>query len=196
MRIVVIGEGMVELAPAAGGWKLGYAGDTLNTAIHLARLGAEVAFVTALGPDPFSAELRAACLAEGLDPATLLNHPTRNVGLYAISLDAAGERSFTYWRGESAARAMFDLPGMAVAAERAAGADLVLFSLITLAILPPQGRAALLDLARRARAVAFDGNYRPRLWPDRETALAARDAALAVADFGLPSTDDEAALTG
>ena len=202
MRVCVIGEGMVELSRDASGagWRVGHGGDTLNMAIHLARFGLDVAYVTALGADPFSDDLRAAWIAEGLDPATLLTDPARTVGLYAISTDAAGERAFAYWRGESAARTMFDLPAMADVLERARSADLIVLSLITLAILTPSGREALLAFCRRARArgarVAFDGNYRPRLWPDAAAAAAARDRALGLCDFGLPSLDDEQALSG
>ena len=198
MRIVVIGEGMLELANSTSGWALGYGGDTLNTAVHLARLGHDVAYLTALGSDPFSAELTAAWAAEGLDTSLILTDPTRSPGLYAIRTDATGERSFHYWRDNSAARGMFDLPGIEAALDKAQSADLIIYSLITLAILPPQARIRLLSLCRHLRAiggkVAFDGNYRPRLWPDAQAAIAARDAALAEVDFGFPSLDDEQAL--
>ena len=201
MRACLIGEGMLELSRAGdGGWRLGYGGDTLNTAIHLARMGMDVSYVTALGADPFSADLRAAWIAEGLDPASLLTDPARNVGLYAIRTDDAGERTFSYWRGESAARGMFALLGMGEVLERAETADLIALSLITMAILPEDGREALLAFCRRARArgakIAFDGNYRPRLWASAAEAAAARDAAIAVCDIGLPSLDDEQALSG
>lgn len=199
-RVVCIGEGMLELRRAGGGWDLGYGGDTLNTAIHLARLGHDVAYLTALGSDPFSQDLKAQWQAEGLDTSLVLTHPTRQAGLYAIDTDPAGERSFTYWRDASAARAMFALDAVDAAMERSERADLVYFSLISLAILPPPDRRHMLELASLARThdgkVAFDGNYRPRLWPDAAEAQAARDAAIAVADIGLPTLDDERALSG
>ena len=198
--VVCVGEGMLELSGWSGGWALGYGGDTLNTAIHLARGGHAVRFLTALGDDPFSAQLRGQWQAEGLDTSLVLHDPHRHAGLYAISVDALGERSFTYWREASAARAMFALPGTAAAVSAASTAELLYFSLITLAILPPAGREALLDLARKVRGaggkVAFDGNYRPRLWASPAEAIAARDAAIACADIGLPSLEDEAALSG
>lgn len=199
-RIVVIGEGMLELARKGEDWQLGHGGDTLNTAIHLARLGHDVAYLTALGGDPLSGDLKAKWAAEGLDTALVLEHPTRGTGLYAISTDSAGERSFAYWRDAGAAREMFALPGSAAALAAAAQADLIAFSLITLAILPSAGRDALLGLARQVRAnnrlVAFDGNYRARLWPDAAEARAARDAAIVLADIGLPTLEDEIALGG
>lgn len=204
-RIVVIGEGMLELSRPLGtkggeDWKLGFGGDTLNTAIHLARARHDVAYFTALGSDPLSVDLKQRWAAEGLDTALVLEHPERSTGLYAISTDAYGERSFAYWRDTSAAREMFALPGSAAAIAAAAEADLVVYSLITLAILPPAGRAILLDLARQVRddgrLVAFDGNYRARLWGSTSEACAVRDQAIACADIGLPTLEDEVAMGG
>jgi 2-dehydro-3-deoxygluconokinase len=200
-RIVVVGEGMLELSPRSdGGWNLGHGGDTLNTAIHLARSGCEVAFFSAIGTDDFSETLRSAWRAEGIDDTLLIGDPDRTAGLYAIQVDASGERSFSYWRGQSAARHMFELPQSEACSAAAATADLLVFSLISLAILPRAGRDALFDLARQVRSnggrVAFDGNYRPRLWDSQAQAAAARDAAIAVSDIGLPTLDDERALSG
>lgn len=198
-RIVCIGEGMLELSRREPDWKLGYGGDTLNTAIHLARAGHEVAFLTALGADPFSSELKDKWQEEGIDTGLILTHPTRQAGLYAITTDTAGERSFTYWRDASAAREMFALPETEAVLAQAERADLITFSLITLAILLPTGRAKLLALASRVRArggkVAFDGNYRPRLWRSQAETRVARDAAVALADIGLPTLEDETALS-
>jgi 2-dehydro-3-deoxygluconokinase len=100
---------MLELA-AGRGLGAGYGGDTLNTAIHLARAGHDVGYFTALGSDPFADDLRHRWAAERLDCSLVLAHPSRQTGLYAISTDAQGERSFAYWRDTSAAREMFALP--------------------------------------------------------------------------------------
>lgn len=201
-KIVLIGEAMLQLSRPQGGesWTLSYGGDTLNTAIHLARAGHDTAYLTAIGSDQLSAELESDWAAEGLDTSLVLTHPLRSTGLYAIKTDAAGERSFSYWRDTSAARAMFSLPGMTEALVIAENADLLCFSLISLAILPPEGREKLLSLARAIRSrggkVAFDGNYRPRLWDNETQAQVARDAAIACADIGLPTLEDETLLSG
>ncbi len=189
---------MLELSHTGEAWRLDYGGDTLNTAIHLARAGHDVAYLTALGSDPLSADLRGQWAAEALDVSLVLTHPTRSTGLYAINIDANGERSFTYWRDTSAAREMFVLPAMGDTLRQAEQADLLVFSLISLAILSTEDRAKLLALAKAVRAnggkVAFDGNYRPRLWASTEEARRTRDAAIAVADIGLPTLEDELAL--
>lgn len=191
---------MLELSQRADGWHLGHGGDTLNTALHLARLGHDVGLLSALGSDAFSGGLVTRWQAEGLDTSLVLDHPHRSTGLYAVLTDPSGERSFLYWRESSAAREMFVLPGSPAVIERAAGADLLVFSLITLAILPGASREMLYALARRVRErgghVAFDGNYRPRLWSGPAEARIERDRAIALATIGLPTLEDETALSG
>lgn len=199
-RIICCGEGMLELSREGSAWRLGFGGDTLNTAIHLARLGHDVAYLTALGNDPFSEQLRRDWQAEGLDVSLVLTHPTRNAGLYAITTDESGERSFAYWRDSSAARELFDLLDSDERRNSIQGCDLFYFSLISLAVLSDNGRIALLHLARMVREdgglVAFDGNYRPRLWESAEHAGTTRDAAIRAADIGLPTLEDEQLLSG
>ncbi|HEX8445997.1 MAG TPA: sugar kinase [Sphingomonas sp.] len=199
-RIVVIGEGMIELASPGGGWRLGYGGDTLNTAIHLARFGHDVAFATALGSDPFSRDLTIAWEKERIDTSLILTDPHRIAGLYAIRTDAAGERSFTYWRSDSAARQLCGLPDWRRIVAAAEAADILCLSLISLAILPPAGRETLMALCRQVRGaggrVVLDGNYRPRLWENVDIAQAVRTAAIGCCDIGLPTLEDEAALCG
>ena len=200
-RIVCIGECMVELSQAeAGLWRLGFAGDTLNTAWYLrARLKEDwqVAYLTRLGQDRFSNEMRAFIAGAGISTEAIQTDPDHTIGLYAISLDQ-GERSFSYWRGQSAARRLAEDPKALEAALD--GADLAYFSGITLAILPEAGRATLLAALARARAagckVAFDPNIRERLWPDAATLRHAITAGAAVADIVLPSFDDEARWFG
>lgn len=200
-KAICIGEAMVELAPdGAGGWRLGYAGDTLNMAWYLrARLGTDwqVGYCSRLGGDAFSARLRDFVAGAGIDISAIGTDPNRSVGLYAISLEH-GERSFTYWRSDSAARRLADDPGALQDALQ--GAALACFSGITLAILPEAGRAALLDAlaaARRAGCrIAFDPNIRPRLWQDPEVMRHTITEAARISDILLPSFDDESQWFG
>ena len=108
-KILAIGECMAELAPsdAAGGYRLGFAGDTFNTAWYLARLAPDlsVSYFTAVGQDKLSQDLLAFMHDSRIDAAQVREIADRTIGLYLISLDN-GERSFSYWRGQSAARHM------------------------------------------------------------------------------------------
>jgi 2-dehydro-3-deoxygluconokinase len=199
-RIVCVGEAMVELAPRGAAWDVGYGGDTLNQALHLVRFGYDVAYLTVLGSDPFAPRMAGAWAREGLDTSLVLRDEARNSGLYTISIDERGERHFNYWRSESAARTLFAHPRIGEAATRAAEADVLVYSLISLAILPERGREALLGLAGEIRGrggkVAFDGNYRARLWDSAATACRWRDRAAGEADFGFPTIDDEREMVG
>jgi 2-dehydro-3-deoxygluconokinase len=205
-RIVAIGECMLELSRTAHaqrlgeGWRLGFGGDTFNTAWYLRRQGLPVAYFTALGDDPFSHELRAAWSAAGIDLSLVLKDCERLPGLYAISTDADGERSFSYWRNHAAVRRLFELPGAAAALATVRQADVLYLSGITLSLFDAAGHAALLELAQAVRArggtVAFDPNYRARGWPSAATAQAAISGFAKVVSMALPTFDDEAQLWG
>lgn len=198
---VAIGEAMVELSQAEGGlWRMGFAGDTLNTAWYVRAClppAWQVAFFTRLGTDPFSERMLEFLGANDIATHFIARDPERTVGLYSIELHD-GERSFSYWRGQSAARRLADDEAALEAAIGAA--DVVYFSGITLAILEPDRRAALLRLVTKARAAGkltvFDPNIRPRLWENAETMRMCLSSAAATAAIALPSFDDEASVFG
>lgn len=200
-RIVAIGEGMIELSGGIGpAARVGYGGDVLNVAVALARLGFAPALLTALGRDAWSAALEQAWRGEGIDTALIARHPDRVPGLYGITVDDAGERSFAYWRDRSAARDLFALPEAEALLARAVEADLLILSGITLSLYDAPGRARLGAVAAAVRArggmVAFDGNYRPRGWPDAATARAAYADIAPYVTLALPTAEDEAMLHG
>jgi 2-dehydro-3-deoxygluconokinase len=95
---------------------------------------------------------------------------------------------------------MFELADSDARQRAIAGCDLFYYSLISASILSDNGRIALLLLADMVHGeggqVAFDGNYRPRLWESDATAQAVLDGAIRTADFGLPTLEDEYALGG
>lgn len=202
MRVVSIGECMIELSGRSGAsWRQGFAGDTLNTLWYLRALlpdDATVDYVTAFGDDPFSAEQIAFLAANRIGIAQSPTIAGRAPGLYAIALDDQGERSFTYWRSEAAARHLADDDERL--AQSLAGADLVYFSGITLAIVDTDNRQRLIAALTVARdtgaTVAFDPNYRPRLWPDLKQAQAAIESGYRASTIVLPTFDDEAMLFG
>ena len=200
-RIVTIGECMVELSAAGDGLlRQGFAGDTFNTAWYLRQvLPADwaVDYLSAVGTDALSDQMLAFMQSAGIGTAHVARRGDATVGLYLISLQN-GERSFTYWRDASAAKRLADAP--AALAQGLVGAEMLLFSGITLAILPEAQRRVLLAALAQARAagavVAFDPNMRERLWPDMQTLRHWIEAAARVSDIVLPSCDEEARVFG
>ena len=200
-RVRAIGEAMVELAPVGDGlYRKGFAGDTFNTAWHMARwLGqdAEVGMITRLGTDSLSQSFAQEMSADGLVLDGVSHDPLRRMGLYLIELDGV-ERSFHYWRDTSAARGLADEPDRLTQA--LAGTGLVHLSGITLAILTPSAReilfAALGQLRAAGGLVSFDPNIRPRLWSSAQEIRDTITRMLALTDIALPSLDDEGAHFG
>jgi len=192
---------MIELREEADGrLSRGYGGDTLNTAIYLSRLGTPVDYVTALGDDGWSDELIAAWDAEGVGTGRVLRLPGRLPGLYIIQTDAKGERRFSYWRDTAAARLLFHAPEAESIVAALSAYDMIYLSGISLSLYGDNGRERLFAVLGEARAngrrVAFDTNFRPRGWPDRDIARAAFRQAFACADIVLASTEDLDLLFG
>ncbi|MDA7429559.1 sugar kinase [Primorskyibacter aestuariivivens] len=200
-RFVSIGECMVELAQiGAETYRRGFAGDTFNTAWYARRLLPDewqVGYLSAIGTDAVSGEMRAFMEASGVDTSALREIPDRTVGLYMISTDK-GERSFSYWRSQAAARLLAEDERWLD--DRLSNAGMVHFSGITLAILSPEHRQRLCNALNLARAngtiVSFDTNLRPRLWESPEAMKAGLLLGASAADIVLPSFDEETELFG
>jgi 2-dehydro-3-deoxygluconokinase len=201
-QVVCVGEVMIELARGGDGrFALGCGGDTFNTAVYLAREGMKVAYATALGDDPYSDSILALMTAEAVASDAILRVPNRLPGLYLIETDGKGERSFYYWRDNAPARELFELPEWGRVAEYLLTARMIYFSGITLALYTNVGLGrflAILEMARQKGVkVAFDGNFRPRLWKgDLSRARTVFTEALKRVDIALPTFDDEALLWG
>jgi 2-dehydro-3-deoxygluconokinase len=203
-RIALIGECMIELQQHANGnLQQSFGGDTLNTAVYMARVlgsGAQVDYVTALGDDSFSDAMCQSWAREGVGLSKVQRLPGRLPGLYCIQTDANGERRFLYWRNEAAVRECFTAPGADAVLGALPDYDVLYLSGITLAVLGKQGRQRLFSTLGQARAqgvrVAFDNNYRPRLWASVEQAREAYRVCLAHVDVALLTEDDEQALFG
>jgi 2-dehydro-3-deoxygluconokinase len=201
LSVASIGECMLELSASGGdSWRMGFAGDTFNTLWTMRALLPESAatdYVSAFGDDPFSASQRGFMAGHGIGTAKSPVIAGASPGLYAITLDGA-ERSFTYWRSAAAARQLASDP--AALDESLAGRSLAYFSGITLAILDSDARITLFDTLKKARAagalIAFDPNYRPRLWESEATARETFAEALDLTDIALPTFPDEKALYG
>ena len=193
---LIIGECMVELSPLdANTLNKRFAGDTFNTAVYLKRNLPDcvVTYVTAVGSDALSQQMLDVMQLEGLDTRYVAKSQTHTVGMYLVTTDASGERSFAYWRNDSAARnvmALVTLPETCF--------DVVYVSGITVAILDVTQREQLLralaSYRERGATIVFDPNYRPLLWSSIQEARDWTTRFYAACDIAFPGGDDHAAL--
>ncbi len=197
-KIICIGECMVEFSPqgSAGVYHRGFAGDTFNTAWYLRQLVSEsssISYYTAIGDDIYSKEFLIYLEQIGIDSSSIEVRPNRSMGLYIVHLNR-GERSFSYWRNESAARCLAD--DLVILDTLIAECEVVYFSGITVAILSDLARSNLFGALERAKArgqtIAFDPNLRPRLWSNIASMLIETTKFAELADIVLPSFEDEA----
>ena len=200
MKVASLGECMIEFAQGYdGAFRRGFGGDTLNTALYLARLGVDTSYVTALGDDALSEEILTAWRGENIKTDLVIRASGRLPGLYMIERDARGERTFLYWRDRAPARDFFEQVSTAQF-ERLAQFDWLYLSGISLSLYGDSGRARLRELLAATRRnggkVAFDGNYRPRGWSDAAIARRAFTGILRLIDLALPTFEDEQALFG
>ena len=174
--------------------QISFAGDTLNTAIYLKRLfgsQAVVDYLTVIGNDHISDEMEEYIRLEGVGTGCLRRSEVRTVGIYSVNTDANGERKFEYWRDQSAARLLFDCEEDFA---KLLNYDLIYFTGISLAILPDAVREKLLTFIEKSKnslKVAFDSNYRPNLWENKQIARDNINRAFECCDIALPSLDDQ-----
>ncbi len=178
--IALIGECMIELQEISqGNIQQTFGGDTLNTAIYMARIGrgmpVNVDYVTAVGSDSFSHAMIEFWEKEHVRSSMVQRVEGKRPGLYYIQLDEDGERSFHYWRNEAAARGCFEYSGSARILKDLEKYDALYLSGISMAILLPQSLDNLLyrlaELKNSGVHIYFDCNFRPHLWNSKEVAI-------------------------
>lgn len=202
-KLAIIGECMAEISgPALGLMQQSFGGDTLNTALYLKMLQPEhgvVSYVTAMGEDKLSQTIIRRWQQAGIDTSLVLIDPAHQVGLYMIENDPSGERTFQYWRSDSAAKYLVRHPQFNKVEQKLSEYSHVFLSGISLAILPDKDKFTLIETLKKLKqngqvTIIFDGNYRPRLWADQATAQLFYKQLYALADLALITFDDEVLL--
>jgi 2-dehydro-3-deoxygluconokinase len=198
--LLCMGEPMLEfnqLPPQPDGsvhYLEGHGGDTSNAAIAAARQGASVGYITAIGQDAPGDSFMALWAREGVDTATVRRTDRALTGVYFVTHDAGGHH-FLHYRKDSPA-ALYgpgDVPEAAIAAAR-----IIYVSGISQGISSSAADAVFraIEIAHQHGVkVAYDTNYRPRLWPPARAA-AVMHAAMARATFAFPGMEDALVLTG
>lgn len=208
VRIVVVGECMLQLGelkrgatPSALSATMSYGGDTLNTALYLARTGIKSDYVTGLGDDSMSDWMIEQWRSENIGCDMVERFPDSVPGMYLIELDSQGERTFKYWRKGSPAARLFDDAARAERLfSRMMGYPHMYVSGITLALYAEAALESFLGFLERyvqqGGKLFFDGNYRPSLWSSPQAALEVFKVIYAMTDIALSTLDDELLVTG
>jgi len=218
LKIACIGECMGELASSGGAnYSMAFAGDSFNTAYYLKRAfagtltktlaagltttiektSATISYVTVIGEDALSQKMLDFFKSSGLHCDLVFRDVSRTVGLYMINNDEHGERTFNYWRNASAARTLLKENRVEILAESLRSFDLIYLSGISLAILDSQDRRRLISLLSKLKVpVAFDPNYREKLWSSVKECQQCYQDIAPFCHYVFATLDDEKALWG
>ena len=167
-------------------------GAPFNVACALKKFGADVKFVGSVGDDLIGQFLIKYARDFGMDTTYLHQNAERNTTLAFVELNEQGERSFCFYRKNTADYCMpkvgNDLLGMA---------DTVCIGSLMLA---NEGCVEYaLDIIDRAhslgKTVAFDVNYRTDIFRDKESAVKTYKRILAEADIVKLSEDEVETFT-
>ncbi|MBO6558347.1 MAG: sugar kinase [Pseudomonadales bacterium] len=195
-QLLAIGECMVEMSHLSGDQlKLGFAGDSSNACIYLKRSAPDtrIQYLTVLGDDHYSDAILEMWHAENIDTSLVTRLPGELPGLSITTNSEDGERSFYYWRGQSAYKKLPDILG-----DRLPDADYLYVSGISFAATLPDKREQLLalvgDAVARGSRLIFDPNYRARLWTP-EAAMTMIHSVLPLTSMFLTSDEDVDQLT-
>ena len=203
-EIVTVGEALIDLTQTAedAAHIRRYAafpgGAPANVAVAAARLGAGTAFIGKVGRDAFGASIRETLQRDRVDVTGLYETEDFLTTLAVVSVDAAGERSFAFYRNPGADTQITQEEAVRALTAYRERPVFLHFGSVSLTAEP--ARSATLGAARQARdlgiLLSYDPNYRPSLWPDQDTALARMKEPLSLCHVLKVAEEELELLTG
>jgi fructokinase len=201
--VVCMGEALVDFLPERAGmrvrdtatWVRCSGGSPANVAVGISRLGARAAFLGVVGEDEFGHFLKGALAAEGVDVSRMRQTREGKTGLVFISLDAEGNRSFSFHRTRSAEYLLgpADVDAAWLASAR-------VLHLGTNSLLLPGAQEAAARAVRHVReagrCVTADPNLRLHAWPDPSVLRGVLDGLLPGLDVVKLAEDEFPWVTG
>ena len=194
--ILCVGEILVDMI---GGEKDGVfcyerkaGGAPFNVACAAAKFGASAAFVGAVGDDTVGRFLKAFVQKQGLTQSFVALNETQNTTLAFVDLDEFGERSFCFYRKNTADYHLPEVPE-----EIFQTAQIVHIG--SLMISEKAGEEYALALAHRAKTakklVSFDVNFRDDIFRDTAQAVKTYKQLIELADI-VKFSEDEVQIFG
>ncbi len=186
--IVCFGEALIDFLaspPVAGEartFRQFAGGAPANAAVAVAKLGGRCEFVGMLGQDMFGDFLLQSLRESGAGVRYVRRTSRANTALAFVSLDAHGERSFSFYRPPAA-----DLLFRSADFDPACLSEASLFHVCSNSLTDGEIAATTLSGMAMARAagalVSIDLNLRPALWPEHAPSLPVLWQALEAADM-------------
>jgi fructokinase len=167
-------------------------GAPANVIVGAQKLGAKTAFIGKIGDDLLSSELKETLKRHGVNTSGLVESAEYNTPLAFVQLDKNGDRSFTFYRNNSAdcniTNDDIDLKIIQ---------DSKIFHFGSLTMTDQPSRSATLYAAKvahdRGLTVSFDPNIRSSLWRSKEEMIETIKSALQFCDI-LKISDYELSL--
>lgn len=202
-KVVAIGELLIDFVPQQKGCTLDEVthfervagGAPANVAAAVARLGGKAAMISQVGEDAFGTHILKVLQSNGVDTAYVFRTGRANTGLAFVSLDATGNREFSFFRNPSAD--LF-LDQDQITADMFDDCAALHFCSVDLVDWPVRlAHRKAIGLAGRAGAIlSFDPNVRLPLWSSPEECQKAIRAFLPYADLVKLSDDEVEFVTG
>lgn len=167
---------------------LGPGGNSINTAISLARLGVSVRVAAAVGNDRFGQFIRDRLRAEGIDDTGLVTLPGAKTSTSIVLVEASGERRFLHLRGVNAFYSGQNLDWGKVEGAK-------VFHYASAFAIPAFDASSLQPALKRARQLGCLTSINI-CWDVRGGWLKTLQPALAYTDFIFPNRDEGRQLTG
>lgn len=140
-------------------------GAPANVTVAVAKLGGDAFFIGQVGDDTFGHFLKKSLETYGVNTKHLMMHKTARTPIAFVSLDNEGERSFDFYRHDTA--------DLAYQADQLEGTVLEkggIFHFCSNTLTHDKNYAVTLELLDRAKKagclISFDFNVRANLWPD------------------------------
>ena len=202
-KVVAIGELLIDFVPQQKGcardevthFERVAGGAPANVAAAIARLGGNAAMISQVGEDAFGTHILKVLRANGVDTSYVFRTGRANTGLAFVSLDATGNREFSFFRNPSAD--LFLEEGQ-IAPDMFTECAALHFCSVDLVDWPVRAaHRRAVALAKQAGAlISFDPNVRLPLWSSPADCQAAIREFLPSADLVKLSDDEVEFVTG
>lgn len=194
--ILCIGEILADMIGTVKDGSLFYerkaGGAPFNVACAAKKFGAAVSFAGSVGDDLIGDFLIKFADGKDLDGVFINRNEKRNTTLAFVELDENGERSFCFYRKNTADYILPDVP-----AETFKAADIVHIGSLMLS--EKEGLEYAVNVAKRVseenKLLSFDVNYRTDIFKDRDSAVRVYKKIIGYADIVKFSEDEVAVFT-